>query len=242
MVGWHHQLNGHGFEQVLGDSEGQGSLACCSPWGHKELGTTKQLNNKNKSLCMWVWCFRTAWDTVINSSPYPHQHALMLQYVSAAISVLCLNKNDFHRQTQLLYLFLFILLAPLGGSAIYHPRGKKIRQRDFNLFVQDRENPVISHVIAANSCVLPQGEQAASQDSSQPRKPLYCPYSFSFVCNSCLGSGGPRCRVKRWAVNTVGTGVKLPEMTNQVNGARKDKTGRSDLQGLLHFFSWRHSV
>ena len=87
----------------------------------------------------------------------------MLQYVSAAISVLCLNKNDFHRQTQLLYLFLFILLAPLGGSAIYHPRGKKIRQRDFNLFVQDRENPVISHVIAANSCVLPQGEQAASQ-------------------------------------------------------------------------------
>ena len=37
MVGWHHQLNGHMFEQTLGDSEGQGSLACCSPWGHKEL-------------------------------------------------------------------------------------------------------------------------------------------------------------------------------------------------------------
>ena len=36
MVGWHHQLNGHGFEQTLGDSEGQVSLACCSPWGHKE--------------------------------------------------------------------------------------------------------------------------------------------------------------------------------------------------------------
>ena len=52
MVGWHHPLNGHAFEQTLRDSEGQGSLACCSPWGHKELGTTKQLNNKNKSLCM----------------------------------------------------------------------------------------------------------------------------------------------------------------------------------------------
>ena len=37
MVGWHHQLNGHEFEQTLGDGEGQGSLACCSPWGHKEL-------------------------------------------------------------------------------------------------------------------------------------------------------------------------------------------------------------
>ena len=36
MVGWHHQLNGHEFEQTLGDDEGQGSLACCSPWGHKE--------------------------------------------------------------------------------------------------------------------------------------------------------------------------------------------------------------
>ena len=35
MVGWHHQLNGHEFEQTPGDG-GQGSLACCSPWGHKE--------------------------------------------------------------------------------------------------------------------------------------------------------------------------------------------------------------
>ena len=40
MVGWHHPLNGHEFEQALGDGEGQGSLACYSPWGHKELDTT----------------------------------------------------------------------------------------------------------------------------------------------------------------------------------------------------------
>ena len=45
MVGWHHQLNGHGFEQALGDSEGQGSLACCSPWDCKELNTTERLNS-----------------------------------------------------------------------------------------------------------------------------------------------------------------------------------------------------
>ena len=37
MAGWHHQLNGHEFEQTRGDGEGQGSLACCSPWGRKEL-------------------------------------------------------------------------------------------------------------------------------------------------------------------------------------------------------------
>ena len=44
MVGWHHQLDGHEFEQALGVSDGQGSLACCSPCGHKELDTTEQLN------------------------------------------------------------------------------------------------------------------------------------------------------------------------------------------------------
>ena len=40
MVGWHHRLNGHEFEQTPGDSEGQWSLAFCSPWGCKELDTT----------------------------------------------------------------------------------------------------------------------------------------------------------------------------------------------------------
>ena len=40
MVGWHHQL-GYDFEQALGVGVGQGSLACCSRWGHKELNTTK---------------------------------------------------------------------------------------------------------------------------------------------------------------------------------------------------------
>ena len=40
MVGWHHQLNGHEFEQTPGDSEGQGSLVCSIPWGQKELDTT----------------------------------------------------------------------------------------------------------------------------------------------------------------------------------------------------------
>ena len=45
MVGWHHRLNGHRFKQTPGDSEGQGSLVCCSPSGHKELDTTEWLNN-----------------------------------------------------------------------------------------------------------------------------------------------------------------------------------------------------
>ena len=44
MVGWHHQLDEHEFEQAPGDGEGQGSLAFCSPWGHKGSNMTEQLN------------------------------------------------------------------------------------------------------------------------------------------------------------------------------------------------------
>ena len=44
MVGWHHRLDAHEFEQALGVSDGQGSLACCSPWGRKELDRTEPLN------------------------------------------------------------------------------------------------------------------------------------------------------------------------------------------------------
>jgi len=52
MVGWHHRLNGHEFQETPGDAEGQGSLACCSPWGHIESDTTEQLNN-NLPLCFF---------------------------------------------------------------------------------------------------------------------------------------------------------------------------------------------
>ena len=44
MFGWLHQFNGHEFEQTLGVGDGQGSLACCSPWSHKESDTTERLN------------------------------------------------------------------------------------------------------------------------------------------------------------------------------------------------------
>ena len=44
MVGWHHQLDGHEFEQAPGVGNGQGSLVCCSPWGCKESDMTEQLN------------------------------------------------------------------------------------------------------------------------------------------------------------------------------------------------------
>ena len=55
MVGWHHQLNGHEFEQTPEDSEGRRSLACCSKWGRKELDKTWQLNSGNTTL----YCIET---------------------------------------------------------------------------------------------------------------------------------------------------------------------------------------
>ena len=62
VVGWHHRLNGHEFEQAPGVGDGQGSLACCSPWGHKELDTTEwlttRIEKKSESKCdkMWTNC------------------------------------------------------------------------------------------------------------------------------------------------------------------------------------------
>ena len=57
MVGWHHQLNGHEFEQTLGNSEEQGSLVCCSPWCCKELDTTEQLNNNTEKQGLYLIAF-----------------------------------------------------------------------------------------------------------------------------------------------------------------------------------------
>ena len=52
MIGWHHRLNGQEFGQTLGDGEGQGSLACCSLWGHKDSDTTEWLNSNKILLCL----------------------------------------------------------------------------------------------------------------------------------------------------------------------------------------------
>ena len=59
MVGGHHRLHGHEFEQTLGDSEGQGSLACCSPWGCRvryDLATEQQQHVKFRGVVWWFCC------------------------------------------------------------------------------------------------------------------------------------------------------------------------------------------
>ena len=50
LVRWYHRVSGHELEQTPGDSEGQGSLVCCSPWGCKESDMTQQLNSNSYAL------------------------------------------------------------------------------------------------------------------------------------------------------------------------------------------------
>ena len=70
MVGWHHRLNGHEFEQAPGDGEGWGSLMCCSPWGSKE---TQWLNNNQILMVHLIICFDTF---LIHSSIYLFNNAI----------------------------------------------------------------------------------------------------------------------------------------------------------------------
>jgi len=55
MAGWHHGLDGHEFEQAPGVGDGQGSLACCSARGHKEVDTTERLNGIFHCVCVCVF-------------------------------------------------------------------------------------------------------------------------------------------------------------------------------------------
>ena len=57
MVGWHHQLNGHGFGWTLSVGDGLGGLVCCSSWGCKELDTTERLNRTDTFVCVCVWMY-----------------------------------------------------------------------------------------------------------------------------------------------------------------------------------------
>ena len=77
-VGWYHQLNGHEFEQTPGDSEGQGSLMCCSPWGHKEPNLTEQLNN-NKATSSVVDCYSSSKNQYVQAGEIPQRTSLVVQ-------------------------------------------------------------------------------------------------------------------------------------------------------------------
>ena len=73
MFGWNHQLNRHEFEQTPGDSEGQVRLACCSPWGCKELDMTEPLNRTKTQVQLLELPFQCS-SAVAHYHLLPHQH------------------------------------------------------------------------------------------------------------------------------------------------------------------------
>ena len=87
MAGWHHWLNGRESEWTLGVGDGQGALACCYSWGHKELDTTEQLNWTELSDIPAHWAILSSthtrieiaschWDHVRHFLTIPHQHQI----------------------------------------------------------------------------------------------------------------------------------------------------------------------
>ena len=91
MVGWHHQLNGHEFEQVPRVGDEQGSLACCSPWGFRGSDTTEWLNSNNNGRIILailifsenLWCLINLYSEFQSPSSNSHtQHIFVMLYLS----------------------------------------------------------------------------------------------------------------------------------------------------------------
>ena len=74
MVGWHHRLSGHEFEQTLGESGGKGRLACCSPWGRKQLDMTEQLNNDSECSCYQILFVIIVIEVLLSTCKLPGNH------------------------------------------------------------------------------------------------------------------------------------------------------------------------
>ena len=79
MIGWHQWHNGHEFEKTLGDSEGQGSLPCCSPWGHKETKSLIQLSDWT-TIYIYVCMYTPAFYLCIHRHRYTYIHIYISLY------------------------------------------------------------------------------------------------------------------------------------------------------------------
>ena len=142
MVGWHHSQKGHEFEQALGDGEGQGSLACCSPWDNRESDMTEWLNNseclfgENIYLFFVSSCMICLYALEIN--PYPllvASFANIFSHFLDCLFILFMFSFAVQRLLSLIrpHLLIFIFIT-LGG------RSKKILQQ----FISESVLPMFS--------------------------------------------------------------------------------------------------
>ena len=108
-VGWHHWLDGHEFEQALGVGDEQGSLACCSPWGHKELDTTEQLKWTELN-CSGIQQVSEGPNVYIATSDWPsnlERYSVKWEFYLSFKTYYLLNI-----QTTLIYIYLYLTTPP----------------------------------------------------------------------------------------------------------------------------------
>ena len=110
MVGWHHWLNGHEFEQALGVGDGQGRLACCSPWGHKESDTTEQF--KWTELTNIKITYKIIFTPLFTLSLWNLMHTLYLYLDSAYPSFPVLKSH------------MWLMVTILNTTSLNHPKWK----------------------------------------------------------------------------------------------------------------------
>ena len=88
MVGWQSQLDGHDFEQALGDGDGQGSLVCCRPWSHKEPDMTEQLNWTEPN---WVTIMNTSVWWVLSHNLHSWEPSSIIKVINPCIMLMTLK-------------------------------------------------------------------------------------------------------------------------------------------------------
>ena len=121
MVGWHYELSGYLFEQALGNSEGQGSLACCSPWSHKELDMIEWLNNNNavqKISGMYPSCITGTSFPLTNTLTFLPSFSPWQSLFYSMLLWVWLFLEFSHRQYHAL--FVFLCLTYLIELNVYH--------------------------------------------------------------------------------------------------------------------------
>ena len=121
MVGWHHWLDGHEFEQAPGGGDGQGGLACCSPWGCKELDTTEQMN--------WTDFYLKS-DTSSDKLLIDENKLLKLHKFSPLKSVACLNGNN--NRVKIFYIFHEIDYSLIKSDSFNMANLKKLKKNFFS--------------------------------------------------------------------------------------------------------------